>query len=112
MGAKLEYLMSKLRLTSRCLCESNGEIFTGMGGPVHVGGVVRTGGRNGMRCAGEVRVVQAVVVLGTVEEVEAIIEAKARVLHVAVHVVGVEASQALWTALCGTTVRLQALVPR
>ena len=44
-------------------------------------------------------VVQAVVVLGDVEEVEAIIEAKARVLHVAVHVVGVEASRALWTAL-------------
>ena len=57
-------------------------------------------------------VVQAVVVLGDVEEVEAIIEAKARVLRVAVHVVGVEASRALWTALCGTTVRLQAPVPR
>ena len=61
-------------------------------------------------------VVQAVVVLGDVEGVEAIIEAKARVkarvLHVAVHVVGVEASRALWTALCGTTVRLQAPVPR
>ena len=56
MGAKLEYLMSKLRLTSRCLRESNGETFTGMAGPVHVGGVVRTGGRNGRRCAGEVRV--------------------------------------------------------
>ena len=55
-------------------------------------------------------VVQAVVVLGTVEEVEAIIEARARVLRVAVHVVGVEASQALWTALLGTTVRLQAPV--
>ena len=32
-------------------------------------------------------VVQAVVVLGDVEEVEAIIEAKARVLHVAIHIV-------------------------
>ena len=61
-------------------------------------------------------VVQAVVVLGDVEGVEAMIEAKvrvkARVLRVAVHVVGVEASRALWTALCGTTVRLQAPVPR
>ena len=57
-------------------------------------------------------VVQAVVVLGNVEEAEASIEAKARVLHVVVHVVGVEASRALWTALCGTTVRLQALVLR
>ena len=59
-------------------------------------------------------VVQAVVVLGDVEGVEAMIEAKARVkarvLRVAVHVVGVEASQALWTALLGTTVRLQAPV--
>ena len=53
-------------------------------------------------------VVQAVVVLGNVEETEASIEAKARVLHVVVHVVGVEASRALWTALLGTTVRLQA----
>ena len=44
-------------------------------------------------------VVQAVVVLRDVEEVEAIIEAKARVLRVAVHVVGVEASRALWKAL-------------
>ncbi len=57
-------------------------------------------------------VVQAAVVLGDVEEAEASIEAKARVLHVVVHVVGVEASRALWTALCGTTVRLQAPVPR
>ena len=48
-------------------------------------------------------VVQAVVVLGGVEEVEAMIEAKARVrakaLRVAVHVVGVKASLALWAAL-------------
>ena len=55
-GTKLEYLMSKLRLTARCLCESNGETFTGMAGPVHIGGVIRTGGRNGRRCTGEVRV--------------------------------------------------------
>ena len=57
-------------------------------------------------------VVQAVVVLGDVEGVEAMIEAKARVkarvLRVAVHVVRVKASRALWTALLGTTVRLQA----
>ena len=48
-------------------------------------------------------VVQAVVVLGGVEEVEAMIEAKARVrakaLRVVVHIVGVEASLALWAAL-------------
>ena len=48
-------------------------------------------------------VVQAVVVLGDVEEMEAMIEAKARVrakaLCVVVHVVGVEASLALWAAL-------------
>ena len=55
MGTKLEYLMSKLRLTARCLRESNGETFNGMGGPIHVGGVVRTGGRNGRRGVGEVR---------------------------------------------------------
>ena len=48
-------------------------------------------------------VVQAVVVLGGVEEVEAMIEAKARVRakapRVVVHVVEVEASLALWVAL-------------
>ena len=134
-GAKLEYLMSKLRLTARCLRDSNGETFTSMAGPVHVGGVIRTGGRRKVRrCDGEVRmscgvtrgevtslvlvvrhlavvlsllrvkeVVQAVVVLGGVEEVEAMIEAKARVrakaLRVVVHVVRVEASLALWAAL-------------
>ena len=54
MGSKLEYLMSKLRLTARCLRESNGDTFNCMGGLVHVGGVVRTGGRNGRRGVGEV----------------------------------------------------------
>ena len=48
-------------------------------------------------------VVQAVVVLGDVEEMEAMIEAKARVRvkapRVVVHVVEVEASLALWVAL-------------
>ena len=48
-------------------------------------------------------VVQAVVVLGDVEGVEAMIEAKVRVrvkaLRIVVHVVGVEASLALWVAL-------------
>ena len=47
--------------------------------------------------------VQAVVVLGVVEEVEAMIEVKARVRvkapRVVVHVVEVEASLALWVAL-------------
>ena len=55
-GVKLEYLMSKLRLTARCLRDSNGETFTSMSGPVHVGGVIRTGGRRKVRrCDGEVR---------------------------------------------------------
>ena len=48
-------------------------------------------------------VVQAVVVLGDVEETEAMIEAKARVRvkapRVVIHVVKVEASLALWVAL-------------
>ena len=47
--------------------------------------------------------VQAVVVLGGVEEVEAMIEVKARVRvkapRVVIHVVEVEASLALWAAL-------------
>ena len=49
------------------------------------------------------KVVQAVVVLGDVDVVEVMIEAKARVrakaLRVVVYVVGVEASLALWAAL-------------
>ena len=56
MGLKLEYLMSKLWFTARCLRESNGDTFNCMGGLVHVGGVVRTGGRNGRRGVGEVQV--------------------------------------------------------
>ena len=47
--------------------------------------------------------VQAVVVLGVVEEVEAMLEVKARVRvkapRIVVHVVEVEASLALWVAL-------------
>ena len=56
MGSKLEYLMSKLWLTDRFLRKTNGDTFNCMGGLVHVGGVVRTGGRNGRRGVGEVRV--------------------------------------------------------
>ena len=136
MGAKLEYLMSKLRLTSQCLRESNGETFTGMAGPVHVGGVVRTGGRNGRRCAGEVRVSCGVTRGGACgnapRQSDFINEgqgsgpscsgarkcrrsgsnhrSKSKSSTRVIHVVGVEASRALWTALCGSTVQLQALV--
>ena len=60
-GAKLEYLMLKLRLTTHCLRDSNGETFTSMSGPVHVGGVIRTGGRRKVRrCDGEVRMSRGV----------------------------------------------------
>ena len=51
-GSRLEYLMSKLRQADRFLRKTNGDTFNPIGGLVHVGGVVRAGGRNAGRGVG------------------------------------------------------------